>query len=162
MNPIKLLSLGWDDRVSSSSSIMPSGVLRCRGHPAPSTLHPAPCSPPRRPSGLRGHGQQEVSAEVPPVGILRAELQEALCQRGIAALCQTEPACGVRGRQERFVLLPSRHRNAPSALAACSEPRARLVGASGKALQSFRHVCCSSRKSRAGCAGTRAVFPVLH
>lgn len=39
MNPIKLLSLGWDGRVSSS--LMPSAVLRCRGHPAPCTQHPA-------------------------------------------------------------------------------------------------------------------------
>lgn len=43
---------------------------------APSTQHPAPCSPPHHPSGLRGHSQQEVRAEVPPVGILRAELQK--------------------------------------------------------------------------------------
>lgn len=39
--------------------------------------------------------------------------------------------------------------------------KTRLVGASGKALRIFRHVCCSSRQSRAGCTATRAVFPLL-
>lgn len=152
MNPIKLLSLGWD---GSSSSLMPSGVLRCRGHPAPSTLHPAAPHTIPQASGVTasrrseprsrrlGFSELNSKSALPtgnrcPVpnraGVQRLGSAGAVCRAAFPALkCTLSAHCLLRAKG-----------------------KTRLVGASGKALQIFRHVCCSSRQSRAGCTATRA------